>query len=234
MTIAEARSAYGIDAQPESKDNWTLLQLHPVKMGNVEVGVQLGARNDSGKIISVRLWSFFGAPNSAPNASPQDFDTLRTLLIQKYGHPAKEEVTRGDNNHLVKDGSLELSLYLDRDDIGAIGNIAQCRHHLYRIHRAPFLTCRGCATIQAWHRCGDRSRYSCCTTWPKRSALRNCAIWWALRRRGRSPASNIPRPSTCDSSVRRPLNTRSQSRSKPASASKCGSSTSIMAWRASS
>ena len=102
MTIADARAAYGIDAQPESKDNWTLLQLHPVKMGNVELGVQLGARTDSGKITSIRLWSFFGAPTSAPNASPQDFDTLRTFLIQKYGHPANEEVTRGDNNHLVK------------------------------------------------------------------------------------------------------------------------------------
>jgi hypothetical protein len=102
MTIADARSAYGIDTQPESKDNWTLLQLHPIKMGNVELGVQLGARTDNGKITSIRLWSFFGAPNSAPNASPQDFDTLRTFLIQKYGHPANEEVTRGDNNHLVK------------------------------------------------------------------------------------------------------------------------------------
>jgi hypothetical protein len=102
MTIADARSAYGIDTQPESKDNWTLLQLNPVKMGNVELGVQVGARTDNGKITSIRLWSFFGTPNSAPNASPQDFDTLRTFLIQKHGQPANEEVTRGDNNHLVK------------------------------------------------------------------------------------------------------------------------------------
>jgi hypothetical protein len=102
MTIAAARSAYNLQTQPENADNWTLLQLHPIKMGNVEAGVQVGARIDNGKIESIRLWSFFGAPNSAPNASPQDFDTLRTLLIQKYGHPANEEVTRGDNNHLVK------------------------------------------------------------------------------------------------------------------------------------
>jgi len=102
MTIADARSAYGIEAQPESRDNWTLLQLHPIKMGSVEVGVQLGARTVNGKISSIRLWSFFGVPNSAPYAGPQDFDTLRTFLIQKYGHPTNEEVTRGDNNHLVK------------------------------------------------------------------------------------------------------------------------------------
>jgi len=74
MTIADARSTYRIDTQPESRDNWMLLQLHPVKMGNVEVGVQVGARTDTAKITSIRLWSFFGAPNSAPNASPQDFD----------------------------------------------------------------------------------------------------------------------------------------------------------------
>jgi hypothetical protein len=102
MTIAEARSAYGIDAQPETKDNWTLLLLNPVKVAGVEMGVQVGARQGAGKISLVRLWSFFGLPSSAPVAGPQDFDTLRTMLVQKYGHPASEEATRGENFRLLK------------------------------------------------------------------------------------------------------------------------------------
>lgn len=107
MTIADARSAYHIETRPESKDNWTLLPLNPVKIGNVELGVQVGARlvekaPGSGKITSIRLWSFFGLPSSAPLAGPQDFDSLRTVLIQKYGHPSNDEMTRGENNHLIR------------------------------------------------------------------------------------------------------------------------------------
>jgi hypothetical protein len=107
MTIADARSAYRIETQPESKDNWTLLQLNPVKIGNVEMGIQVGARliekaPGSQNITSIRLWSFFGLPSSAPLAGPQDFDTLRTVLIEKYGRPSDEEVKRGENNHLIK------------------------------------------------------------------------------------------------------------------------------------
>jgi hypothetical protein len=106
MTIAEARAAYDIKTQPESKDNWTLLYLNPVKIGGaemgVEMGVQVGAREVAGKITLVRLWSFFGVPGAAPLAGAQDFDTLKTTLIQKYGHPAKEETTRGENGRLIK------------------------------------------------------------------------------------------------------------------------------------
>jgi hypothetical protein len=40
MTIAEVRE----HSYRESKDNWTLLYLNPVKMGGVEMGVQVGAR----------------------------------------------------------------------------------------------------------------------------------------------------------------------------------------------
>jgi hypothetical protein len=74
----------------------------------VEMGVQVGARAASEKILggekvtSVRLWSFFGVPNAAPFAGPQDFDTLRTTLIQKYSHPANEETRRGENGRIIK------------------------------------------------------------------------------------------------------------------------------------
>jgi len=102
MTLAEVRSAYQIDAQPESKDNWTLLQLKPVKIAGVELGVQVAAKQDAGKIGSVTLWSYFGLPNSAPSAGPQDFDTLKNALIQEYGAPANEQSTRGLNFRLLK------------------------------------------------------------------------------------------------------------------------------------
>jgi len=102
MTIAEARSAYAIDAQPESNDNWMLLKLKPVKIGDVEMGVEAAARLSSEKITLVRLWSLFGVPTAAPSAGPQDFDTLKTILTQQYGHPASEEVKRGENFRLIK------------------------------------------------------------------------------------------------------------------------------------
>jgi hypothetical protein len=102
MTIAEARSAYAVDTQPEINDDWTMLKLIPVKMGGLEVGVQVGARSGAKAITMVRLWSYFGLANSAPGASAQDFDALRAVLIQKYGDPAKEEMKRGENFRLIK------------------------------------------------------------------------------------------------------------------------------------
>lgn len=102
MTLAQVRAAYHADAQPETRDDWTLLQLNPVNVGGVEMGVQVGARQGSGKLSLVRLWSYFGLPNSAPLAGPQDFDTLRAMLIQKYGPPANEETKRGENFRLIK------------------------------------------------------------------------------------------------------------------------------------
>ena len=102
MTMAQVRSVYGINSEPENKDEWTLLQLPPAKVAGVEMGVQVGARQSAGKISTVRLWSYFGLPSSPPSAGPRDFDSLRTMLIQKYGAPANEETKRGENTHLIK------------------------------------------------------------------------------------------------------------------------------------
>ena len=103
MTIAQARAAYAIAADPESQNNWMLLELNPVKLAGVQMGVQLGARQgEAGKISLVRLWSFFGLPTSPPLAGAQDFDTLKSTLIEKYGHPATEDVQRGENFRLLK------------------------------------------------------------------------------------------------------------------------------------
>ena len=102
MTMAKARSAYDIQTQPESNDDWTLLILKPVKMGDIEMGAEAGARRGSQNITWVRLWSFFGLATSAPSAGSRDFDTLRTTLIEKYGQPANEETTRGENFRLIR------------------------------------------------------------------------------------------------------------------------------------
>jgi hypothetical protein len=102
MTISDARSAYAVDAKSESKDNWALLELSPVKLAGVEMGVEVGAKQGGDKIALVRLWSSFGLPSSPPAAGAQDFDTLKTALIQKYGQPADEETKRGENFRLMK------------------------------------------------------------------------------------------------------------------------------------
>lgn len=102
MTIAEVRSAYHVDTAPESNDSWTLLNLNPVKLGTIQMGVQVGARRASDKIVLVRLSLFFGLPSSAPSAGPQDFDTLKATLTKQYGPPDKEETTRGENSHLIR------------------------------------------------------------------------------------------------------------------------------------
>jgi hypothetical protein len=102
MTVDQVRAAYGADAQPQLQDEWALLQLPPVMIAGVEMGVQVGARQASGKVSSVRLWSYFGSPNSKPMASARDFDALRTFLVQKYGTPANEDATRGENGRYVK------------------------------------------------------------------------------------------------------------------------------------
>src|SRR5579859_6885885 len=129
MTLAQARSAYSVDTQPESIDGWTLLKLNPVKMSGVEMGVQAGAKAGSEKITMVRLWSYFGLATSAPTAGAQDFDTLRTVLIQKYGNPAGEETRHGENFRIIRSvrwafPSTSIAMTLEQSSsIPNIGNI---------------------------------------------------------------------------------------------------------------
>jgi hypothetical protein len=129
MTIVQARSIYAIEAQPENSDDWTLLSLHPVKVSNIEMGVQVGARHGSEKITLVRLWSFFGLPASPPLAGPQDFDTLKAMLTGKYGAPGSEETKRGENFRLLKNvlwafPSTSIALSLEQSaSLPNLGNI---------------------------------------------------------------------------------------------------------------
>lgn len=129
MTMAQTRAAYAVDTQLESQDGWTLLKLNPVKIGGVEMGVQAGAHDGSDKITMVRLWSYFGLATSAPSAGAQDFDTLRTVLIQKYGNPLSEETQHGENYRLIrivrwKFPSTSIAMTLEQStSIPNIGNI---------------------------------------------------------------------------------------------------------------
>jgi hypothetical protein len=129
MTLAAARSAYAIDAKSASKDNWTLLELNPIKFAGVAMGVQVGAKQGADKIALVRLWSSFGLPSSAPLASALDFDALKTALMQKYGQPANEEAKRGENFRLMKNAlwtfpSTSILLSLEQSaSLPNLGNI---------------------------------------------------------------------------------------------------------------
>ena len=100
MTVAQVRAAYHVEAQPETKDDWTLLQLNPVNMSGVQLGVQVGARLGVQNVSSIRLWSHFGIPNSPPGASAQDRqvqivgsgnnDHIRFHLVEHLGVVSEE------------------------------------------------------------------------------------------------------------------------------------------------
>ena len=129
MTIADARSRYGIEAKPENTADWMLLTLKPVRIAGVEMSVQAVAPRATEKISSVRLWSYFGLTTSTPGAGPKDFDTLRKQLTDDYGPPAKEETTRGLNFRLLKTvawsfPSTRIELNLEQSgSLPSLGNI---------------------------------------------------------------------------------------------------------------
>lgn len=102
QSIAAVRADYGVAKQPENKDGWSLLQLAPVKLGGVTMGVQVGAPQNSNKVAYVRLWSYFGLPDSTPGASAEDFDRLRSALLKQYGNPSNEEAHHEENFRLIK------------------------------------------------------------------------------------------------------------------------------------
>ena len=99
MTLAEARSAYTVE-KTETNDYWTLLTLEPIKIDDIQMSVSVGAKHGTEKISKVKLWLYFGLADSAKFSGPQDFDTLKTLLIAKYGAPANDETKREDGDRV--------------------------------------------------------------------------------------------------------------------------------------
>lgn len=102
MTAGAARAAYDIEDQLRINEYcgvittgcWDTLALKRVKIGDISMAVSAKATHNSGRITRVSLWLSFGLPDDAPFAGPHDFDTLKTLLIQKYGIPVNEEIKR--------------------------------------------------------------------------------------------------------------------------------------------
>lgn len=93
-TIAEARAAYNIVTPTEKTD--TSLEMQ-VDVGTISMSAALGDRHGSGRITQVVLFMSFGLPKDVPRAGPEDFDTLKSLLTQKYGVPVGDETTRNVN-----------------------------------------------------------------------------------------------------------------------------------------
>jgi hypothetical protein len=92
MTIADASQAYVIDRH-EDNEFWSQLIAQPVEVGDITMRVSIGARHGSDQISRVRL--------SMNSATTRDFDTLKTLLIQKYGPPIDGE-TRTDGTDGIR------------------------------------------------------------------------------------------------------------------------------------
>ena len=100
MTLAAARQAYVIDRN-EDNNIWTQLVAQPVDVGDLTMKVSIGARHGSDQVSRVRLWMNFGLGDSAPSASAKDFDTLKILLIRKYGPPVDGD-TKTDGTDAVR------------------------------------------------------------------------------------------------------------------------------------
>ena len=93
MTIADASQAYVINRH-EDNEFWSQLIAEPVIVGDITMRVSIAAKHGSDRISRVRLSTNYGRRNDA-----EDFDTLKTQLIQKYGPPIDGETrTEGADN----------------------------------------------------------------------------------------------------------------------------------------
>ena len=94
MTREEACTAYG----PKHEcDKPNAVSIDPVKVGDIEMNVGVGFDRHMG-LQRVFLGCSCGCTLvsriSAKIAGPNDFDTLRRLLIEKYGAPVHEDSKR--------------------------------------------------------------------------------------------------------------------------------------------
>jgi hypothetical protein len=115
MSIADANQAYVINRH-EDNEVWSELIAEPIEFYDFKLRVAIGARHGSEQISRVRLWT---------NAT-QEFDTLKTLLIQKYGPPIDGE-TRNEGADTVRtflwtfpSTSIRMTLSEDQKNQGRI------------------------------------------------------------------------------------------------------------------
>lgn len=80
MSIADASRAYVINRH-EDNEFWSELIAEPIEFYDFKLRVAIGARHGSEQISRVRMWA----------NSTQEFDSLKTLLIEKYGPPIDGE-----------------------------------------------------------------------------------------------------------------------------------------------
>jgi hypothetical protein len=126
MTISEARAIYAVSTPTETSGYWTLLNIPDVKIGDISLKASVGAKHGSDQITLAALWMSFGLTKDAPRAGPEDFDTLKTLLTQKYGTPVSDETTRNVNTRdrtvswTFPSTSIVLALSLYETRLGSI------------------------------------------------------------------------------------------------------------------
>ena len=90
MTIQETRAKYKAETQPQSTEYWTFQRLESIKISDIDMNVDAMAKHGSDRVTRVQL-TYIKSPNG-PSESLA-FDTLKTLLIQKYGPFASDEPT---------------------------------------------------------------------------------------------------------------------------------------------
>jgi len=113
MTSAEAGQAYVIERH-EDNDRWSQLIAQPIEFTDFTMRLSIAARHGSDQISRVRLWM-----NSTGN---RDFETLKTLLIQKYGPPidgeTRTEGAEGVRTFLWTFPSTSIRLTVTQDQKG--------------------------------------------------------------------------------------------------------------------
>jgi hypothetical protein len=132
MTLAGIRALYPAAVDDRSNPYWINLALPAIKIGGVPFGVTASAPKGSDKITQITLDCFFSIrldPRQQLCGGPSDFETLKTLLLQKYGRQKNEEhkVFYNDRMHLFlwvfPSTSIELQFSQDKDAplVGGIG-----------------------------------------------------------------------------------------------------------------
>jgi hypothetical protein len=92
MTIEEVRAIYNAKEQPEVNEYWTLQKLGSVKISDIDMNVYAMAKHGSEHIVRVKLERDLHG-QQGPSAT-YNFDTLKTLLIQKYGLFVSDETKK--------------------------------------------------------------------------------------------------------------------------------------------
>ena len=118
MTLAEVRSAYNLPATTKEwpgreagcfdspihyclPDRGPYIDMDdPIEIGDIKMKPKVKAGYGSTKVVSVELADFGGATGSRNGV--RNFDTLKTLLIQKYGAPVTQETKLDDIGAHVK------------------------------------------------------------------------------------------------------------------------------------